>query len=249
MTTVLPASVGQTGASHRPTTSVLLHLGPGAVALLGYVGLIPLAAARGLPSIAALAAVGLVVVPAVPLGILGVHNRRRPGEPAVALRIRLPLPQLLGWSALEVVLAVAAFAVAAPLTTLLKTWVFGWWPRAWAIELGTNGKYSDRALVITAALLFVGTVVVAPVVEERYFRGFLLPRMPHQCGRWRIPAHVGLFAAYHLWSPWLTPTRVLAILTLAYIAARTGDVRIGMITHVVLNATDLVLLLLFIRTH
>ena len=37
-----------------------------------------------------------------------------------------------------------------------------------------------------------------------------------------------LYAAYHLWSPWLFPTRVLAILPLAYIAVRTCDVRIAL---------------------
>ena len=97
-------------------------------------------------------------------------------------------------------------------------------------------------------LLLLGTVIVAPVIEELYFRGFLLPRMPQQLGRWRVPAHVTLFAGYHLWSPWLIPTRCLAVLPLAYIAMRTRDVRIGILTHVVLNAADLVALLLVIRT-
>ena len=49
-----------------------------------------------------------------------------------------------------------------------------------------------------------------------------------------------LFAGYHLWSPWLIPTRCLAVLPLAYIAVRTRDVRIGILTHVVFNAADLV---------
>ena len=105
MTAVLPAQVAQVGATHRPATTVLLHLVPGAVALLGYVGLVPLAAALGLPSVAALAGVGLLVVPAVQLGILQLHHRRRPSEPAVALRARLPLPRVLGWAVLEIVLA------------------------------------------------------------------------------------------------------------------------------------------------
>lgn len=48
--------------------------------------------------------------------------------------------------------------------------MFGWWPQAWAIHLGTDGHYRDRALLITAALLLLlGTVVAAPVVEELYF--------------------------------------------------------------------------------
>ena len=121
----------------------------------------------------------------------------------------------------------------APLTRALQTYLFAGWPDAWAIRLGTDGQYGDGALLVTAALLLLGTVIVAPVVEELYFRGYLLPRMPHRLGRWRVPTHMVLFAAYHLWSPWLFPTRVLAILPLAYIAVRTCDVRIGVVTHVV----------------
>lgn len=248
MTAVLPAPVGQ-AAAHRPPTSVLLHLVPGVVALLGYVALVPVAAALGLPSVTALAGVGLLVVPAVQLGILTVHRHRRPAEPAVVLHTRLPFPRMLGWAVLEVALAAAAFALTAPLTELIRTRLFGWWPQAWTIQLGADGQYPTQALVITTALLLTGTVLVAPVVEEMYFRGFLLPRMPRRLGPWRTPAHVGLFAAYHLWSPWLIPTRTLAILPLAYVAVRTGDVRIGIVAHVVLNATDLIVLLLFLRAH
>jgi hypothetical protein len=32
--------------------------------------------------------------------------------------------------------------------------------------------------VVTAVLLLAGTVLTAPVVEELYFRGYLLPRLP-----------------------------------------------------------------------
>ena len=247
MTAVIPALVAKAETTHDSATTLVLHLAPGVAALVAYVGLIPVAAALGLPSVAALAGAGLVVVPAVQLGILGTHRRKRPSEPAVALRARLSLPRMLGWALLEVLLAALAFAATAPLIRLIQERVFGWWPQHWTIRLGTDGQYGDRALLITAALLLVGTVLVAPVVEELYFRGFLLPRMPQRLGRWRTPAHVALFAGYHLWSPWLVPTRILAILPLAYIALRTRDVRIGMVAHVVLNAADLMALLVFIR--
>jgi membrane protease YdiL (CAAX protease family) len=232
----------------RPGTAVLLHLVPGVAALISYVALIPVAAALGLPSVAALAAAGLLAVPAVQLGILLARRRRHPVEPTMALRVRIRLPRLVGWAVLEIVLAGAVFVLTAPLTQLLQARVFGWWPRAWAIQLGTDGRYGDQALLITAVLLLLGSVLVAPMVEELYFRGFLLPRMPGRLGRWRIPAHVALFAAYHFWSPWLIPTRALAILPLAYVAQRTRDVRIGMVAHAVLNATDLVVLLAYVHT-
>lgn len=235
-------------ATLRPATAVLLHLGPGVLALLGYLALLPVADALGLPSVAALAGSGLLVIPAVQGGLLLAARRRRPTEPVLGLRARLPLAGLLSWALLEVVLAGAAFLVTAPLTSGLQSRLFGWWPDAWSIGLGTDGGYSDGAVLVTAGLLLVGSVLVAPVVEELYFRGYLLPRMPQTLGGWRVPVHVVLFAAYHLWSLWLAPTRVLAILPLAYIAVRTRDVRIGIVTHVVLNATDLVALLIYLST-
>jgi uncharacterized protein len=119
---------------------------------------------------------------------------------------------------------------------------FGWWPASWAIDSGTQPNYSTGALAATALLMLLGTVLAAPLVEECYFRGYLLPRMPAQLGHGRPVAHAALFAGYHLWTPWLTPTRLLAILPLSIIALRTGDLRIGIATHVLLNSVDLMIL-------
>ena len=231
---------------HTPAQTVLLHLAPGAAAFAAYVGLVPVARQLGLPPVAALATVGLLVIAPVQLGLLQAQRRRRPDQPAVELRARLPLPRLLGWAGLEVALAGLAFLGTAPFTRLLQARVFAWWPDAWTVRLGTEGGYSDTALLITAALLLVGTVLTAPVVEELYFRGYLLPRMPHQLGPWKLPAHVALFAAYHLWTPWMAPTRILAVLPLAYVALRTRDVRVGIVAHVLLNATDLIVLFAYL---
>ena len=234
--------------AHTPTQTVLLHLLPGAAALAGYVGLVPLAHHLGLPTVAALATVGLLVIAPVQLGLLRAHRRRRPDEPAVQLRARLPLPHLLGWAGLEVALAGLAFLATLPLKRLLQDTVLAWWPDAWTIQDGTETGYTDTALIVTAALLLAGTVLIAPVVEELYFRGHLLPRMPHQLGRWTPLAHVALFAAYHLSTPWLVPTRIIAVLPLAYIALRTRDIRVGIIAHVLINTTDLILLLEHLHT-
>jgi membrane protease YdiL (CAAX protease family) len=139
--------------------------------------------------------------------------------------------------------AAVAFALTAPLASWLKETVFGWWPAQLAIDAGSDGRFSRTALLITAALVLLGSVVVAPVVEEHYFRGYLLQRMDLGAGLRTPLAHAGLFGAYHLWTPWLAPTRTLAVLPLAYIARRTGDLRIGIVTHVVLNSIDLLVIL------
>jgi membrane protease YdiL (CAAX protease family) len=230
---------------HTVWQSVALHLAPGAAVLAAYAALVPLAQHYRLPSAAALAATGLVAVAPVQLALLARHRRRRPGEPAVQLRRRLPLHRLLGWALLEIVLGALAFVVAAPLVDRLQA-AFGWWPAAWAVDLGNHPGSSRASQLGTAVLLLLGTVLVAPVVEEVYFRGYLLPRMPRRLGAGRPLAHAVLFACYHLQTPWVTPARILAITPLAYIAVRTRDLRIGMVAHVVLNAVDLVVLVLFI---
>jgi hypothetical protein len=55
--------------------------------------------------------------------------------------------------------------------------------------------------------------------------------------------------SYRLWTPWLIPARILAVLPMATIAARTRDIRIGLITHVLLNTVDLFVLLHVMLSH
>jgi uncharacterized protein len=66
--------------------------------------------------------------------------------------------------------------------------------------------------------------------------------MPARWGRGRPVAHAALFAGYHLWTPWLIPARLLAILPLTLIALHTRDIRISIATHVILNSVDVAIL-------
>lgn len=224
---------------HPVWLSVLLHLGPGAAAAAAYFALVPVVAAWGLPSVAALALSAPVAVAPVQLTVLALH-RRATGQPAVSLRAR-PRPWVLvRWVAVALLAGAAAFVVMAPLSARVESAAFGWWPAAWELDLGTDGGFSRPAMLVTGLLLLVCTVVVAPVVEELYFRGFLLPRMPQRFGRAAPVMHAALFAGYHLWTPWLFLTRVVAILPLVYAVRRTRSVRVGIVAHVVLNTVDLI---------
>ena len=239
------SNAAATPVPHALAQSLGLHLAPGVAVLAAYALLIPVARQHGLPSAAALAATGLVASAPVQLSVLAAHRRRHPHEPALQLRERLPVPRLLAWACVEIVLGAMAFQLMAPLTEALRARL-GWWPMTWSINLGNDAGFSRTSQVATAAVLLVGTAIVAPIVEEVYFRGYLLPRMPQAMGDGAPVAHAALFACYHLQTPWLTPVRLFAIAPLAYIATRTRDVRIGMVTHVVLNTVDLVVLILFI---
>ncbi len=232
---------------HTLPSSLLLHLGPGLVVGAAYLALVPAARALGLPSAAALGAQGLLITGPLMIGILKVSSRRRwPGEPTIALRRVPTVAAILGWATLILCAAAAAFVVTRPVKEWLERTLFRAWPDSWKPQLGTAGGYSDSALLWTAVLLLVGSVLIAPVVEEAYFRGFLLPRMPAWLGRSAPVAHVVLFAFYHVWTLWLTPTRILAVLPLVYITLRTRSVLPAMVAHVVLNLVDVVVIIAFV---
>ena len=91
---------------------------------------------------------------------------------------------------------------------------------------------------MTALLVLAGSALAAPVVEELYFVGFLPPRMRRALGKAAPLVHTVLFALYHLWTPWLAPTRILGVLPLTYLALRTRSVVPGIVAHVVLNLID-----------
>ena len=78
--------------------------------------------------------------------------------------------------------------------------------------------------------------------EEVYFRGFLLPRIPQALGRTAPLVHTVLFAVYHVWTPWLAPTRILGVLPLTYVTLRTRSVVPGIVAHVVLNLLDVMVI-------
>ena len=152
----------------------------------------------------------------------------------------------LGWATLIICAAAAAFVLTRPVRTWLERTLFQAWPDSWKPQLGTAGGYGDSALLWTAFLLLIGSVLIAPVVEEAYFRGYLLPRMPARLGRTAPLAHTVLFAFYHMWTLWLTPTRILAVLPLTYITLRTRSVLPAMVAHIVLNLIDVVVIIAFV---
>ena len=203
-----------------------------------------MAQAWGLPSAAALGASALLVTGPLLLGVLPVARRRtQRGTPVIALREvpRIPARPRMGRG--HRLLAAVAFVVAGPVNGWVEHSLFGGWPDSWKPHLGTAGGYSDAALLWTAVLLLTGSALVAAVLEEAYFRGFLLPRMPRSLGRTAPLVHTILFALYHLWTPWLAPTRILGVLPLTYITLRTRSILPATVAHITLNLIDVVVII------
>jgi membrane protease YdiL (CAAX protease family) len=125
-------------------------------------------------------------------------------------------------------------------TYFVQHW-FGWFP-SWSLPgntLGDPSQYSKSALALTLLAGLALNGIVGPIVEELYFRGFLLPRI--QASRWVAPLiNVLLFSLYHFFSPRQNVTRVLALLPLVYAVAWKRNITLGMWTHCLLNTLGMV---------
>jgi hypothetical protein len=91
-------------------------------------------------------------------------------------------------------------------------------------------------------MFFLFVAFLGPLVEELYFRGYLLPRMNGKLGPL---LHSFLFAAYHVFTPWMIITRTIGLLPLIY-AVKHKNIYVGIIVHILLNTIDVAAGIIFI---
>jgi hypothetical protein len=225
-------------AQHSLLHSIVLHLLPGALATGVYVIIAPPLIARGLPALFALLLTVILIAIGIELGILLYQAKKTTGrfslQGVVSYRASMPLWQ---YPALIVSLIVWAFLVTGllgPLDNLIGDTLFAWLPDWFFISsLDELAQYPRSTLIFVFVLRLVldGTW---PIVEELYFRGYLLPHIS-RFGRWAPLINTALFSLYHFWTPWQNLSRILFMLPIVYVTWWKRNVRIAIITHCTLN--------------
>ena len=205
---------------------VALHLLPGAAQMAAYALLARTLAWQGVPlSLAFTLAVVIVGLPCM-LSVLSA-SRRWGG-----VRYREPMPLWL-YAVLYaggLALAFALLLGTAPLREFLARNVFQWLPN-YLLPDGETAVPPKRWLVLLTLILQLAVDgVVAPVVEELYFRGLLLPRMG-QFGMMGPALNALLFSVQHFWQPFNWPLIFLINLPLAYVIRWRRNIYIGMLLH------------------
>jgi membrane protease YdiL (CAAX protease family) len=222
---------------HSPVQSIVLHLLPGVLILLFYIITAPLAGKLGFPSgTALLVAIGVVLIP-LELGYLLYQGRKRNGTLSLKgiVLFREPMPwwqyvvlglPLLLWSGFSFMI------VAPPVDEVIIGSLFSWVPD-WFFLFGSMdqlAQYSRSALLVTAILNLILNGIAGPVVEELYFRGYLLPRLSRLKG-WAPLINVLLFSLYHFFTPWQNPVRIIALVPMVYAGWWKRNIYLGMIVH------------------
>jgi len=223
---------------HSIFQSILLHLLPGILIGVTFFWLGPWLKQNRLPPLQALLISILIVLVPFELGWLYFQGFRRNGKlslEGIAInREPLPLkdylsivPLLLSWSVL-------IFMSLGRLDQVILNRLFYWLPDGFQTSQITPGEFNQTILTITFFLFLALNGFAGPIVEELYFRGYLLPRMEYLKG-WAPFINVALFSLYHFFSPWQFITRVLAFYPLAFVVRKKSNLYLSIVTHCLLN--------------
>jgi uncharacterized protein len=228
----------------RLPTLLALCLVPGALMTVVYVLIAPVVESAGFPPIAALLVAILVVLLPIELGVILRAGRGHPQRIHSVIPYRRQLP-IRDWLWLVPVLIVAAFigfGLSMAFEPAVIDGLFGWLPDWFVRPLDPDrvGDYSRDVWLITLAAYLVLNGFVGPIVEELYFRGYLLPRMEWM-GRWAPLVNVSLFSLYHFWSPWQIIGRILGFGPTVYAVRWKENVYLGMVVHCTLNTLGIIL--------
>jgi membrane protease YdiL (CAAX protease family) len=234
-----PAEIGSDIEQHSIARSVVLHLLPGLLTLIFYCIAAPLIHRAKAPStLAFLFAVAFVHIP-VQLSYMLYQNKKRNGslslQGILLYRERISLWQVLvlGLPCL-IWLVVVPFAVFVPISNTLLETVF-WWLPDWfhwdPASLAENAsQYSTTFVWLTVILMWVVGAVPGPLVEELYYRGYLLPRIS-RFGKWAPLANAALFALDHMYEPWLIPAAFVGFLPMVYAVWWKKNIYVGIFVH------------------
>ena len=156
-------------------------MAPG-LAILGlYLVLAPWALERGYPALWALlwAASAGIAMQAVHLAWAG---RRRNGrwslEGIVTYREKVSLGKGAMWTVLVSAAGIAAVAVSLPIESWLREALFSWLPE-WYFYSNPQGLSGYPAELVRQVLWLrlILDGIILPVIEELYFRGYLMPAL------------------------------------------------------------------------
>lgn len=215
---------------------LLYHFYPGVLITLFYVFSSKEIIQLGYPGLAALLLAEILVL--TPVGTLHMLikgkalNGKFSLRNVITLKEKLSVKQYIGWSLLGIVFCFLIFIPTYPVGLFFRENLFSWLP-----EWYFNPGYGTNNTELVAKVFLIGILtdgIIAPVVEELYFRGYLLPRMAY-LKKWAPVVNGALFGLYHFWQPHNFIGIVAIGIILSYIVWKKRNVYLGIIIHCTIN--------------
>lgn len=223
------------------TKSIICHLYPGVIITLCFILVTPVIINYHLPPQAGLLI--SILIAAIPLFIVQLLVTKNKEKASNIFAVngynnKLPNRKLFLYALALVVFAFLVWGATQPLNKIITEKLFNWLP-GWRQAQDFTGY--DKEVIKTTLnfnLLFNG--ILAPIAEEFYFRGYLLPRMA-SWGKWVFVLNAILFSLYHFWQPYIYLTLIISLLPMTWLVWKTKDLRLAILTHCLLNVTGALL--------
>ena len=224
---------------------IALHLGPGIVFAVVFFLISGILTKQGFCSYLVLMIAIPVFLAPLEIGMIFLWSRRNAGTRSFRQAVGyLQKGNVFDDAVLPLILIPVGSALAflaGPATHFLEQHLSGLFPMGAGMDAMIRDLASVSKTQQTIALILglVCSGLVAPIVEELYFRGFLLSRSEG----WGVMAPVFnslLFGIYHMYAPWNTAAIFLMFLPIAYIAWARKDVRIGIVFHCLKNMINVI---------
>lgn len=220
---------------HSFTKSVALHLLPAVFVFAFYLLTAPFVIRLGFPPGLALLLGFLFIGAPIELGYLLYLGKKRNGtfslRGIVLYRERIPIWQYVVFFFLLLAFAFGALFLTSPLTGFLAENVFFWLPK-FLLPDGSSSypPFAPTAILITLILGLIFDGIINPIIEELYFRGYLLPRISRF--GWLAPLMSAfLFSLQHYWQPYNFPLIFLIQLAIVYVVWWKRNIYISMLAH------------------
>ncbi len=236
--TRLASAPAEATEQHSLRRSLALHVLPGALIVVVFAVSAPLVMRMGFPPLFAMVTTGMLVGLGFQLWHLLTEGRKRNGtwslNGIVLYQEPMPLWQYLVWVPLFTITAFAINGLTSPLGAALLNalpWLPDWFEMR---NLSMLASYSRPALLVTFALYLLLNGIAAPIIEEMYFRGYLMPRLS-RFGRWTALVEATLFTIYHIWQPYYWITQFFSMLPIVAAVAWRRNIKLGIVAHMALN--------------
>lgn len=226
---------------HSKLQSISFHLYPGLAIVVVFALATPYFLRLGLPpQVSMLTAILLVVIP---LFLIHLNQAKKVEGKKSILDLNpytneLPAKKLFGYVAGLILFAFLVYGLTQPLNVILTEKLLFWLPDWYKVQDFTG--YSKNIILITLIANLILNGLIAPFLEEIYFRGYLLPRM-ESWGNFAPLVNTVLFSLYHFWQPQIYLTLVIALFPMTYLVWKTNSLKLGIYTHCGLNIVGAIL--------
>ncbi|MDP2040245.1 MAG: CPBP family intramembrane metalloprotease [Algoriphagus sp.] len=226
---------------HSKLKSIIFHLYPGLIIVLFFGLSTPYFLKLGLPPQLSMLTAILVVV--IPLFLIHLNQARKLEKKEsirelISYTNELPTARLIGYVAGLIVFAFLVYGLTQPLNVIISNKLLFWLPEWYKVQDFTG--YSKTIILITLLINLIFNGLIAPFLEEIYFRGYLLPRM-RNWGNFAPLVNTILFSLYHFWQPQIYLTLMIALFPMTYLVWKTRSLKLGIYTHCGLNIIGAIL--------